>query len=82
VVISLSLADAATSVHNVSHGDRCHAADGNRELLTVIAFMRATRGQREELKTASGALIEPTKRQDRYVNYDAIARVHAGNYGV
>jgi quinol monooxygenase YgiN len=35
--------------------------DGHRELLTVIAFMRAAPGKREELKAALEALIEPTK---------------------
>jgi hypothetical protein len=35
--------------------------DGNRELLTVIAFMRAAAGEREELMAALEALIEPTK---------------------
>ena len=35
--------------------------DGNRELLTVIAFMRAAPGKREELKAALEALIKPTK---------------------
>jgi quinol monooxygenase YgiN len=35
--------------------------DDNRELLTVIAFMRAAAGKREELKAALEALIEPTK---------------------
>lgn len=44
--------------------------DGNRELLTVIAFMRAAPGKREELKAALEALIEPTKQEDGYVNYD------------
>jgi Antibiotic biosynthesis monooxygenase len=44
--------------------------DGNRELLTVIAFMRAAPGKREELKAALEALIEPTRQEDGYVNYD------------
>ena len=44
--------------------------DGHRELLTVIAFMRAAPGKREELKAALEALIEPTKQEDGYVNYD------------
>jgi hypothetical protein len=35
--------------------------DGNREPLTVIAFTRAARGKREELKAAPEALIEPTQ---------------------
>jgi quinol monooxygenase YgiN len=44
--------------------------DGHRELLTVIAFMRAAPGKREELKAALEALIEPTKQEDGHVNYD------------
>jgi quinol monooxygenase YgiN len=51
-------------------GIRGQATDCNRELLTVIAFMRAARGKREELKAALAALIEPTKREDGYVDYD------------
>jgi quinol monooxygenase YgiN len=38
--------------------------DDNRELLTVIAFMRAADAKREELKAALEALIDPTKQQD------------------
>jgi quinol monooxygenase YgiN len=44
--------------------------DDNRELLTVIAFMRAAAGKREELKAALEALIEPAKQEDGCVNYD------------
>jgi quinol monooxygenase YgiN len=44
--------------------------DGNRELLTVIAIMRAAPGKHQELKAALEALIEPTKQEDGYVNYD------------
>lgn len=39
--------------------------DDNRELLTVIAFMRAAAGKREELKAALEALIEPAKQRGR-----------------
>ena len=44
--------------------------DDNREPLTVIAFMRAAAGKREELKAALEALIEPAKQEDGCVNYD------------
>jgi quinol monooxygenase YgiN len=44
--------------------------DDNHELLTVIAFMPAAAGKREELKTALEALIEPTRQEDGCVNYD------------
>ncbi|HYB87910.1 MAG TPA: antibiotic biosynthesis monooxygenase family protein [Streptosporangiaceae bacterium] len=44
--------------------------DGHRELLTVIAFMRAAPGKREELKAALEALIGPTKQEGGYVNCD------------
>jgi quinol monooxygenase YgiN len=44
--------------------------DGDRELLTVSAYMRAAAGKREELKAALEALIEPTKQENRYVSYD------------
>jgi len=43
--------------------------DGNRELLTVIGFMRAAPGKREELKAALAALTEPASQEDGYVNY-------------
>ena len=44
--------------------------DDKRELLTVIAFMRAAVGKREELKAALEALIESAKQEDGCVNYD------------
>ncbi|SDR83491.1 Quinol monooxygenase YgiN [Nocardioides scoriae] len=44
--------------------------DDNRDLLTVIAYMRAAEGKTEELKAALEALIEPTSQEDGYVNYD------------
>jgi hypothetical protein len=71
VVISFSLADTTTSVHDVSSGGPAPTpTGGNRELLTVIAFMRAAPGKREELKAALEALIEPTRQENGYVNYD------------
>lgn len=44
--------------------------DSNRELLTVIARMRARAGKEQELREALEALIEPTSREKGYVNYD------------
>ena len=44
--------------------------DDRRDLLTVIAFMRAKPGKREELRQALEALIEPTSKESGYVNYD------------
>ena len=44
--------------------------DDNRDLLTVIAYMRAAEGKTEELKAALEALIEPTSQEEGYVNYD------------
>ncbi len=44
--------------------------DDRRDLLTVIAFMRAAPGKREELRAALAALVEPTSREKGYVNYD------------
>ncbi|WP_295700894.1 putative quinol monooxygenase [Lapillicoccus sp.] len=44
--------------------------DENRELLTVVAYMRAAEGKTEELRAALEALIEPTSREEGYVNYD------------
>ena len=44
--------------------------DDRRDLLTVIAFMRAAPGRREELRAALEALVEPTSREKGYVNYD------------
>ena len=44
--------------------------DDRRDLLTVIAYMRAAPGKREELRAALEALIEPTSKEQGYVNYD------------
>ncbi len=44
--------------------------DDRRDLLTVIAFMRAAPGKREELRAALEALVEPTSREKGYINYD------------
>lgn len=44
--------------------------DDRRDLLTVIAFMRAAPGKRDELRQALEELIEPTKKERGYVNYD------------
>jgi quinol monooxygenase YgiN len=44
--------------------------DDRRDLLTVIAYMRAAPGKRDELRAALEALVEPTSRENGYVNYD------------
>jgi quinol monooxygenase YgiN len=44
--------------------------DERRDLLTVIASMKAAPGKEAELQAALEALIEPTSREDGYVNYD------------
>ena len=50
--------------------------DDRRDLLTVIAHMRAAPGKRDELRAALEALealealVEPTRRENGYVNYD------------
>lgn len=44
--------------------------DDRRDLLTVIACMRAAPGKVEELRAALEALIEPTGNEAGYVNYD------------
>lgn len=44
--------------------------DENKDLLTVVAYMRAAEGRTEDLKAALLALIEPTSQEDGYVNYD------------
>ncbi len=44
--------------------------DDRRDLLTVIAYMRAAPGKREELGAALEALIEPTSQEQGHVNYD------------
>ncbi len=44
--------------------------DDRRDLLTVIAYMKAAPGKEEELKTELEALIEPTSQEDGFVNYD------------
>jgi quinol monooxygenase YgiN len=44
--------------------------DDRRDLLTVIAYMRAAQGKREELRAALEALIDPTSQEKGYINYD------------
>jgi quinol monooxygenase YgiN len=44
--------------------------DDRRDLLTVIAYMRAAAGRRHELRQALEALIGPTSQEKGYVNYD------------
>jgi quinol monooxygenase YgiN len=44
--------------------------DDRRDLLTVIAYMKAAPGKEAELKAELEALIEPTSKEDGYVNYD------------
>ena len=43
--------------------------DDRRDLLTVIAYMRAAPGKRDELRAALESLTEPTS-QEGYVNDD------------
>lgn len=44
--------------------------DDNRDLLTVVAYMKAAPGKREELRKELEALIAPTAAEAGYVNYD------------
>lgn len=44
--------------------------DDRRDLLTVIAYMRAKPGKEDELRAELEALIPPTAAEDGYVNYD------------
>ena len=44
--------------------------DDRRELLTVVAYMKAAPGKRDELKAELEKLIEPTSQEQGYVNYD------------
>lgn len=44
--------------------------DNRRDLLTVIAYMKAAQGKEEELRMELEALIEPTSQEDGFVNYD------------
>jgi quinol monooxygenase YgiN len=44
--------------------------DDRRDLLTVIAYMKAAPGKESELRAALEALIQPTSKEDGYVNYD------------
>ena len=44
--------------------------DDRRDLLTVIASMRAKPGKEQALREALEALIAPTSKEDGYVNYD------------
>ena len=44
--------------------------DDRPDLLTVIANMKAAPGKEAELKAALEALVEPTSKEDGFVNYD------------
>jgi quinol monooxygenase YgiN len=44
--------------------------DDNRDLLTVVAYMRAAEGKTDELKAALEALVPTTLQEDGCVNYD------------
>lgn len=44
--------------------------DARPELLTVVAYMKAAPGRRDELKAELEKLTAPTSREDGYVNYD------------
>lgn len=44
--------------------------DNRSDLLTVIAYMRAAPGKQDELRKALEALIQPTRKEKGYVNYD------------
>jgi quinol monooxygenase YgiN len=43
--------------------------DENRDLLTVVAVMRAKAGREEDLRAALEELIEPTRKEDGYHTY-------------
>ena len=44
--------------------------DERRDLLTVIAHMRAKPGREQELRELLEGLVEPTSKEDGFVNYD------------
>lgn len=44
--------------------------DDNRDLVTVIAHMKAAEGKEDELRDALEALVEPTSQEEGCVNYD------------
>jgi quinol monooxygenase YgiN len=55
--------------------------DERRDLLTVIAYMKAAAGKEGELRAALEALIEPTSQEAGYVNYDLHEDVeHPGTF--
>jgi quinol monooxygenase YgiN len=51
-------------------GDVTTPTDQRPDLLTVIAYMKAAPGKEAELKAALEELIEPTSKEEGYVNYD------------
>ena len=44
--------------------------DTNKDLLTVIAHMRAAPGKEDELRRELTALVDPTSQEQGFVNYD------------
>ncbi len=51
--------------------------DDRRDLLTVIASMKAAPGKEDELRSELEALVEPTSQEDGFVNYDLHESVDA-----
>ena len=55
--------------------------DERRDLLTVIAYLRAAPGKEDDLRAALESLVEPTRREAGYVNYDLHEDVeHPGTF--
>ena len=50
--------------------------DDRRDLVTVIAHMRAKPGQEQTLYDALEALVEPTTKEQGFVNYDMHQGLH------
>ncbi len=44
--------------------------DTRRDLLTVIVYMRAKPGKEQELRDLLTSLVEPTSKENGFVNYD------------
>ena len=44
--------------------------DTNRDLVTVVATMRAKAGKEDELRAALESVLEPTRAEAGCVNYD------------
>jgi quinol monooxygenase YgiN len=68
--VACGSADHQIDIDTKEHAAVTTPTDNNPNLLTVIASLRAKPGSEDQLRTALGSLLEPTRKEDGNVNYD------------